>query len=113
MQPNEDIFSNDYKYLPMTIFRYAKKGSKWIKVEEEHELISNYQVGLVLSEEGLPFERSHRRECRNRYRHNHPYDTFSSISPDGQSKTTWFIDFQTGEENYRRKLRELYDKKEI
>ena len=79
-------YSNDRKLFPMTKTEYVKRGSRWFPVAREQEMISRKQAGYVLDKRGLPFERSHRLEKRDRYRHNEPYDTFSSISPDGQKK---------------------------
>ena len=74
----------------------------------EQEMISRKQAGYVLDKHGLPFERSHRLEKRDKYRHNEPYDTFSSISPDGQQKSEWYVDWNTGHENYIRAARRSY-----
>lgn len=79
-------YSNDRKLFPMTKTEYVKRGSRWFPVAREQEMISRKQAGYVLDKHGLPFERSHRLEKRDRYRHNEPYDTFSSISTDGQKK---------------------------
>lgn len=77
-------YSNDRKLFPMTKTEYVRRGGRWFPVSREREMISRKQAGYVLDKHGLPFERSHRLEKRDRYRHNEPYDTFSSISPDGQ-----------------------------
>lgn len=105
-------YSNDRKLFPMTKTEYVKSGSKWIPVRQEKELISRKQVGYVLDKHGLPFERSHRLEKRDRYRHDEPYDTFSSISPDGQQKSEWYVDFVKGNNNYLRLSRQSYAAKE-
>lgn len=105
-------YSNDRKLFPMTKTEYVKSGSKWIPVRQEKELISRKQAGYVLDKRGLPFERSHRLEKRDRYRHGEPYDTFSSISPDGQCKSEWYVDWMKGHENYMRLSRQSYAAKE-
>lgn len=87
---------------------YVKRGSLWFPVSREQEMISRKQAGYVLDKHGLPFERSHRLEKRDKYRHNEPYDTFSSISPDGQKKSEWYVDWNTGHENYIRAARRSY-----
>ena len=96
MQHN--AFSRDHKHIPMTKTTYAKKGSKWEKTAEERSLVSMNQAELILASAGLPFERSHRREKKDRFGHCYQYDTFTSISPDGTSKTKWFVDFAAGRE---------------
>lgn len=99
-------YSNDRKLFPMTKTEYVKCGSRWVPVSTETEMISRRQAGNVLDPRGLPFERSHRLERRDRYRHNEPYDTFSSISPDGRRRSVWHVDWQTGHENYVRLARQ-------
>lgn len=101
-------YSNDRKLFPMTKTEYLKSGSKWIPVSKESEFISRKQAGYVLDKRGLPFERSHRLEKRDKYRHNEPYDTFSSISPDGRQKSEWYVDWNTGHENYIQAARRSY-----
>lgn len=95
-------YSPDRKIYPMTKTDYVKRGSRWVEVNKETELISLNQTKNVLNKRGLPFERSHRLEKRDKYRHFKPYDTFSSISPDGQNKSTWYVDWVKGDDNYRR-----------
>ncbi len=101
-------YSNDRKLFPMTKTEYVRRGGRWFPVSREREMISRKQAGYVLDKHGLPFERSHRLEKRDRYRHNEPYDTFSSISPDGQKKSEWYVDWNTGHENYMRAARRSY-----
>ena len=99
-------YSNDRKLFPMTKTEYVKRGSRWVPVSTETEMISRRQAGYVFDPRGLPFERSHRLERRDKYRHNEPYDTFSSISPDGSRRSVWHVDWQTGHENYVRLARQ-------
>ncbi len=101
-------YDNDKKYIPMTHTNYVRYGSRWKVVSEEKSLISRNQAKNILSKQGLPFERSHRLEKRDRWGHNEPVDTFSSISPDGRNKTTFQVDFKKGDENYIRLLRKSY-----
>ena len=101
-----------HKHIPMTKTDYVRKGSKWVKVNSEKSIISNQQASWVLSKTGLPCERSHRLEKRNRYGHSRSYDTFSSISPDGRNKSTWYVDFAQGDKNYHKLLdKRYYDQK--
>lgn len=93
-------YSNDKPIIPMTKTDYVLRGGKWVAVNQETKNISRNQAKNVLSKQGLPFERSHRLEKRDRYGHNQPYDTFSSISPDGKQKATFQVDFQQGDKNY-------------
>lgn len=60
-------YSNDRKLFPMTKTEYIKSGSKWLPVSRESEFISRKQAGYVLDKHGLPFERSHRLEKRDKY----------------------------------------------
>lgn len=101
-------YDNDRPIFPMTKTEYVKCGSKWVAVKQETTTISRNQTKNVLSKQGLPFERSHRLENRDRYGHNEPYDTFSSISPDGTQKSTWQVDFKKGYDNYTRLARKSY-----
>ncbi len=101
-------YDNDKKYIPMTHTDYVRFGSRWKVINEEKSLISRNQAKNILSKQGLPFERSHRLEKRDRWGHNEPVDTFSSISPDGRNKTTYQVDFKKGDENYIRLLRKSY-----
>ena len=101
-------YDNDKKYIPMTHTNYVRFGSRWKVINEEKSLISRNQAKNILSKQGLPFERSHCLEKRDRWGHNEPVDTFSSISPDGRNKTTYQVDFKKGDENYIRLLRKSY-----
>lgn len=101
-------YDNDKKYIPMTHTDYVRFGSRWKVINVEKSLISRNQAKNILSKQGLPFERSHRLEKRDRWGHNEPVDTFSSISPDGRNKTTYQVDFKKGDENYIRLLRKSY-----
>lgn len=87
----------DRKLFPMTKTDYVKSGSRWVAVNQEKKMISRRQAGYVLDSRGLPFERSHRLVKRDVFRHNEPYDTFSSISPDGRKKSEFYVDWQAGE----------------
>ncbi len=102
------VYSSQHRHIPMTKTDYVKKGSKWVPIHTESELVSREQAGWILGNAGLPFERSHRLEKRDRYGHSHPYDTFSSISPDGKSKTKWSVDFAAGERNFSKLVRKSY-----
>lgn len=95
-------YSADHKHYPMTKTEYVKQGGKWKEASKEDSLISRNQIDMVLADQGLPFERSHRHENRDRYRNNVKWDTFSSISPNGDRKTTWQVDFHKGGDNERR-----------
>lgn len=102
------VYSSQHKHIPMTKKDFVKRGSKWVKINEEQDTISREQAGWILGNAGLPFERSHRLTKRDRYGHSHPYDTFSSISPDGKQKTEWYVHFAEGEKNYSRLVRKSY-----
>lgn len=93
----------------MTHTNYVRFGSRWKVINEEKSLISRNQAKNILSKQGLPFERSHRLEKRDRWGHNEPVDTFSSISPDGRNKCTFQVDFKKGNENYERMARKSYN----
>lgn len=99
-------YSNDRQIIPMTQTDYVKRGSRWVAVSSETQNISRNQSKMILDKKGLPFERSHRLEKRDKYKHDNPYDTFSSISPDGLRKSTWHVDFAKGDENYLRLARQ-------
>lgn len=102
------VFSKKHKHIPMKKTDYVKQGGKWKPINVEREVISEEQAGWILGSAGLPFERSHRREKKDRYGHSHPYDIFSSISPDGRQKTTWSVDFATGDRNYSKLVHKSY-----
>lgn len=104
-------YSPDRKLYPVTKTDYVKRGGRWIPVNVENEMVSYKQTGYILDKRGLPFERSHRLTKRDRYRHNEPYDTFSSISPDGTQKSEWHIDFEKGHENYIKASNRSYSAK--
>ena len=108
MNKHYSVFSRKHKHIPMTKTDYIKSGGKWKAVNVEHDIISDEQAGWILASAGLPFERSHRLEKVDRYGHSHPYDTFSSVSPDGTQKTKWFVDFATGDRNYSKLVRKSY-----
>lgn len=99
---------SDKPIFPMTKTDYVKKGSKWSPVNTEESKISQNQTKMVLAEEGLPFEKSHSHKKRDRFGHMEKYDTFSSIAPDGQRKTTWFVDFAKGNENMHKAVNKSY-----
>lgn len=101
-------YDSDYKYIPMTRTDYVKDGSKWKPIKSKKELISRNQSKLVLNNIGLPFEKSHRLEKRDKFGHNEKYDYFSSISPDGKNKSSWQIDFYTGHKNYIKNSKKYY-----
>lgn len=106
------IWDLRHKHIPMTKTNYVRSGNKWVEVDSEKSIISNQQANWVLSKSGLPGERSHRLEKRNRYGHSRPYDTFSSISPDGNNKSTWYVDFAQGDKNYNKLInKSYYDRK--
>ncbi len=98
----------DKRYIPMTKTTFVKRGSKWIPTNTESNLISSEQAGWVLNKHGLPCERSHRLEKRDRFGHFEKCDTFSSISPDGQTKVQFQVDFASGRENYNKLARKSY-----
>ena len=103
------VYSSEHRHIPMTKTRYVKQGSKWVQSgEPETEIISPNKAQLVLSKQGLPFESSHKLEKRDRFGHSHPADTFSSISPDKQTKTVWNVDYAKGNENYNKATRKAY-----
>lgn len=103
----------DRKLFPMTKTDYVKSGSRWVAVNQEKKMISRRQAGYVLDSRGLPFERSHRLVKRDVFRHNEPYDTFSSISPDGRKKSEFYVDWQAGEKNYLRLARQSSAAREV
>ena len=105
-------WSNERKLFPMTKTSYVRSGSRWVPVDEETELISRTQTGYIFDKRGLPFERSHRLEKRDRYKHDEPYDTFSSISPDGRNKSVWYVDWAAGNANYRKLSNQSYSAKQ-
>ena len=96
-----------HKHIPMTKTEYVKKSGKWVPVKVEKDIISHQQAKWVLSKTGLPFERSHRLEKR-KYDHSNQYDTFSSISPDGNNKSTWFVDYGEGYKKYQKLMNKRY-----
>ena len=74
-------YSNDRKLFPMTKTEYVKRGSRWFPVSREQEMISRKQAGYVLDKHGLPFERSHRLEKRDKYRHTSRMTRFRPYLP--------------------------------
>lgn len=105
-------YEADYPLYPLTKTDYIKKGKKWEPVNIEKSIISRKQTKFVFDKTGLPFESSHRLEKRDKYLHNEPYDTFSSINPDKTKKTTWYVDFAQGHKNYVKKAnKHYYDKR--
>lgn len=103
------VYSSKHRHIPMTKTDYVKVGGKWKPINVEHDVISREQAGWILGNAGLPFERSHRLEKKDRYGHNNPYDTFSSISPDGKQKTKWQVDFAEGERNFSKLVRKSFN----
>ena len=108
MAKRYSVFSRKHKHIPLTKTDYVKSGGKWKPINVEHDVISDEQAGWILGSAGLPFERSHRLEKKDHYGHSHPYDTFSSISPDGMQKTKWSVDYATGDRNYSKLVRKSY-----
>lgn len=104
-------YDYDYEYIPMTKTDFNKVGSRWIVSKEEKKLISRRQSENVLSKIGLPFARSNRL-TKTDMRTSNLVDTFSSISPDGKNKTTWFVDFYSGGRNYIRNAKRAYSRKQ-
>ena len=102
------VYSFQHRHIPMTKTDYERKGSGWVIVNQEEELISPESASWILADAGLPFERSHRHYKVDRFGHSHPYDAFSSISPDGKSKTTWVVHFAQGERNFSKLVRKSY-----
>lgn len=102
------VYSNKHPHIPLTRTDYVKQGGKWKPINVENETISEERASLTLADAGLPFERSHRHEKRDRFGHSRKWDTFSSISPDGDQKTTWQVDFAKGDENYRKLAKKSY-----
>lgn len=103
-----NVYSADHRHIPMTKTDYVRQGGKWKESGKEDSIISNNIAQRVLSKEGVPFEKSHRLTKKDRFGHSHPYDTFSSISPDGQRRTVWNVDYAKGDENYRKLVRKAY-----
>lgn len=104
-------YHKDKRYIPMTKTTFVKRGKKWIPTNKENDLISSEQASWVLDKRGLPCERSHRLEKRDRFGHMEKYDTFSSIAPDGQTKVQYQVDFAQGRKNYNKLARKsFYDK---
>lgn len=46
-------YSNDRKLFPMTKTEYVKRGSRWVPVSTETEMISRRQAGYVLTRAGF------------------------------------------------------------
>lgn len=105
-------YHKDKRYIPMTKTTFVKRGSRWIPTNTETDVLSREQASWVLDKRGLPCERSHRLEKRDRFGHNEKYDTFSSISPDGKTKVQYQVDFARGREKYNKLARKSYYDKE-
>ncbi len=84
-------------FFPLVRSTFKKVGTKWVLTEREERYISAVQCGYVLDPRGLPFESRHQFQKRDRYSHSHAHDTFISWSPDGATKTVYYIDFAAGE----------------
>ena len=101
-------YSDDHKHFPMTKTTFVKVGGRWKQAgEPEQRMISRRQAEMTLADEGLPFEQSHKHYKKDMYRHDHKWDTFQSISPDGDEKSVWYVNYP---EAYR-KERKLADKR--
>lgn len=78
----------------VTKTNYKRVGNKWVPCGSA-TTTSDY--GIVMDNYkyryGLPFEKSHKYELKHPYRHNHPFDRFSTISPDGRDKSVYDYDF--------------------
>ena len=73
--------------------------------------INNNRASALYSKTATPGESSHRLTKKDRYGHDHPYDTYQTISPDRQNKVVWHSDFAKGEEIYDKIQRKsLYDR---
>lgn len=96
----KDIYLKQ-KFIPSTKTTFSKKGSRWVEISKEQKTISPEQTEWILSKEGLPCEKSHRLYKADKYGHNHPYDTFESVSPDGMRKVRWTVDFYEGDKALR------------
>ena len=103
------VYSSKHRHIPMTKTDYVRQGGRWVPVHEEREMVSREQAGWILGSTGLPFERSHRREKKDRYGHEQPFDTFSSVSPDGRRRTKWYVDFAQGDRNLSKLLRKSFN----
>ena len=103
------VYSADHKHIPITRTDYVKRGGKWVKTGSETYMGSRNNAQLTLSKQGVPFERSHRLTKKNRYGHSHPYDTFSTISPDGKQRTVFYVDYEQGEKNFSKLVRKSFN----
>lgn len=101
-------YHEDKQYIPMTKTTFKKRGSKWVETDTDKSVISRKQASWVLDKHGLPCERSHRLEKRDKFGHSEKYDTFSSISPDGSTKVQYEVDFRKGHENYVKAARKSF-----
>lgn len=104
-------YSPDRKYIPTTMTEYIKSGSRWKETNKTEYPISRNQASIIYSKTAQPFESSHRLTKKDRYGHDHPYDTYQTISPDRQNKVVWHSDFAKGEEIYDKIQRKsFYDR---
>lgn len=107
-----NAYSPKRKYYPCNHSRYVKSGSRWILTEEKTEILSYEQCRYVLDPLGLPGESRHQLLKKDRCSHSHEFDTFISWNYDGNKKAVWHIDFAKGDENYRKAVREYWQRKD-
>ena len=62
--------------------------------------------GEIKAKRLLPFEQRHRKEKRQKYRHDYQYDTFTSYRDD--KKSVLQFDVEQGEKNYRKLANKSY-----
>ena len=71
------------RIIPYKKTTYQKRKGKWFVVNEETGLSSRAILNSeIKSKTLLPFEDRHRKEKRQRYRHDYPFDTFTSYKGD-------------------------------
>ena len=89
-----------------TTYQRNSRG-KWFVVGEETGMTSRAILkGEIRAKTLLPFEDRHRKEKRQRYRHDYQYDTFTSYK--GNKKSVLAFDVEQGEKNYHRLAQKSY-----
>lgn len=100
-------YDENKRIIPFTKTLYQKKNGKWVKVNEQKGMSSRAILNSeIKAKQLLPFEDRHRKEKRQRYRHDYPYDTFTSYK--GDKKSVLEFDVVKGEENYHRLANKSY-----
>lgn len=100
-------YDENKRIIPYKKTTYQKRKGKWFVVNEETGLSSRAILNSeIKSKVLLPFEDRHRKEKRQRYRHDYPFDTFTSYK--GDKKSVLFFDVEQGEKNYHRLAEKSY-----